>query len=335
MARPTCKVEATVSSVLAIQRSAVKAWDEFLLRAAEDAVGGRSAPQREYIARYCRVARQLSQTADRLDEPDDSLAALVLYRQCAVLMAAALAKSTDSRTTPDLGPDGAWLELRSTLSRESIVVPDHLAVFEKLLVGGDPKALDALDPEELLVLRDDARAAVAWLTAFVDPRSLQQVRTARYVRVAIASMAVGLGLFLSARWVAAPRDLALHKPAIASSQWPGSPPAAGVDNGQIEASFGVHTKVEEWPWVMIDLGNLRSIREVRVYNRGDAYFDEGLPLVLEFSSDGKTWIEVARRTTPYSQSNPWVATTHGSPGRYVRVQVPRHGYIALSEIEVF
>jgi F5/8 type C domain-containing protein len=324
-----------VSSVSEIQKSVAKAWDAFLLRDAEEAVAVRSLAQREHIARHYRAARRLLRTADRLDEPDDAFAALILYRQCSILLVAALVKIREAGLTPDLSPAGAWRDLQSTLPTESIVMADHWAVLQKLLVGGEPMALDALDPEELRSFREGARAAVARLGAFVDPRSLAEVRVTRYVRVGIAAVVVALGLFLIVHWVAAPRDLAFYKPAIASSQWPGSPLAAGIDNGKIEASYGVHTQVEEWPWVMIDLGSVQTIHEVRVYNRGDGYFDEGLPLLLQFSSDGKLWIEIARRTTPYTQADPWVARVGGSRARYLRVQIPRHGYVALSEIEVF
>jgi hypothetical protein len=47
------------------------------------------------------------------------------------------------------------------------------------------------------------------------------------------------------------------------------------------------------------------------------------------------WKEVDRRTTPYSQAQPWVIKIHAPPVRYVRVRRPVRGVIAISEIEVY
>src|SRR5260370_26476660 len=79
------------------------------------------------------------------------------------------------------------------------------------------------------------------------------------------------------------------KPATASSQYPGTPSATGATNGQIESSYGAHTNVEREPWIQVDLEKPYAVSEVRVYKRGDAYMDEGQPLVLEFSLDASTW----------------------------------------------
>jgi hypothetical protein len=86
---------------------------------------------------------------------------------------------------------------------------------------------------------------------------------------------------------------------------------------------------------MVDLQASRGIKDIVIYNRGDGWFDEGLPFVLELSENGKDFTEVARRSETFSQDHPWTYTAPtGLHARYVRVRAPHVGYVALSEIEV-
>jgi len=62
----------------------------------------------------------------------------------------------------------------------------------------------------------------------------------------------------------------------------------------------VHTANEAKSWVMVDLGTMQKLGKVKIYNRGDGWFDEVLPLTLELSSDGASFTEVERLTTPYA-----------------------------------
>jgi hypothetical protein len=209
-----------------------------------------------------------------------------------------------------------------------------LALLRSTL-GDDPLELDELPSEEQQNVRGAAQEIAAWLRTRVDPRPVVMLRRARWLRVVVAAFAVLAAILGLVSWVSAPKNIARGKPTTASSHHPGTPSASGATNGQIEAAYGVHTEAEAEPWVMVDLGRPYSLGEVRVYNRGDGWQDEGLPIALDISVDGSGWREVDRRTTPYSQAQPWVTKIHSPPVRYVRVRRPVRGVIAISEIEVY
>jgi hypothetical protein len=105
----------------------------------------------------------------------------------------------------------------------------------------------------------------------------------------------------------------------------------GVVDGRRRGTYGVLTTESPHPFVMIDLGQTYRIRSIRVYNRGDGWFDEVLPLSIEISVDGLRFHEVARRTEHFDV---WTIDLGLADARYVRASKDG-GYIALNEIEVY
>jgi hypothetical protein len=172
------------------------------------------------------------------------------------------------------------------------------------------------------------------------------VRSEAYLRATawgrIAALALALTLVLH-RLLAAP-DLALHKTVTQSSTWPGAPPPSVLVDGNTTGAHGpgtpgadyLHTNKETSPWALIDLGQVRTVREVVVYNRNDTNFDDALPIDVELSADGLKFTPVARRTEHFGTSlfdPPWRARFDAQHARYVRLR--GHDYLALSEVEVF
>ena len=104
---------------------------------------------------------------------------------------------------------------------------------------------------------------------------------------------------------------------------------------KLEQTFGIHTNVENNPWVKVDLGAMHPIHEVRVHNRGDAYESEIIPLALQLSDDDITYADVEERKEVFTRDHPWVVKLDGIQARYVRIYMPKEGYIALTEIEVY
>jgi hypothetical protein len=74
---------------------------------------------------------------------------------------------------------------------------------------------------------------------------------------------------------------------------------------------------------------------VKVYNRIDGWFDDCLPLVVEFSIDGNTYKEIGRRTDHFGTNPPWVVDGRQQSARFVRLRVDRKSYLALSEVEIY
>ena len=122
-----------------------------------------------------------------------------------------------------------------------------------------------------------------------------------------------------------------------SSTHPGSTPnPPAFTDGLTSGSYAVHTAREENPWAQIDLGETYRINKVKIYNRGDGWFDDGLPMTLEFSENGTDFTEIDKRTKSFGQRVPGMADRLGKkPARYVRIDGNRGGYVALNEIEVF
>jgi len=152
----------------------------------------------------------------------------------------------------------------------------------------------------------------------------------------VALLAVAM-LFSVVRHLTTPQNIARGRPVQASSRHPGTPDASGLTDG-IKGTYGVHTLVGQpgTPWVTVDLGQPRDLRQIVVYNRGDSHFDDGLPYVVLLSTDGKTFTELARRATHFGSggtlSPPWIIDCD-KRGQYVRIEAQH--YVVLSELEVF
>lgn len=205
-----------------------------------------------------------------------------------------------------------------------------------LLRASDPLTFDDLPPPEAARKVEQVQALLRWLRRQIEPRSPAEVRRAKIVRLGVlASLAVLLiGLLLSN--ALAPKNLARGKPVMTSSVHPNSTAVpGGLTDGETKGAYGVHTNIEANPWVMVDLEAPVAIHRVKVYNRGDGWFDDCLPLRLEFSEDGHNFSVVSQRAVSFSQAQPWVYNAGGKRARYVRISGKPSGFVALSELEVY
>jgi hypothetical protein len=314
---------------------AKKVADVFLLREPAKRVAGRSAVQQENTARYHAAALRRIRGARELTH-SDPVATIALYREAAVLLIAALSQSSHAEEVaiPSSVAE-AWRELDRLSPLTHAKVPADLSRAREILGSDDPLSPDALAPADVGGIASAAAETVDWLSSAIEPRSARELVVASRVRIVSGVLMALFALYVVWDSIFAPKNIALNKPAIASSQRPGTGPASGVDNGEIELSYGVHTNVENTPWVRIDLGASVPVHEVRVYNRGDGYQSEIVPLAIQLSDDDSSYADVAQRTDPFTREQPWIAKLEGKRARFVRVFMPRHGYIALSEIEVY
>jgi hypothetical protein len=106
-------------------------------------------------------------------------------------------------------------------------------------------------------------------------------------------------------------------------------------DGDVGPSYGVHTNTEESPRVTIDLLRIYKITSILVHNRGDGWYDDCLPLIVELSADGTNYFPIGRRELHFEREPPWVIDGGNHRARYVRLRGARRSYIALSEVEVF
>ncbi|HEY3817214.1 MAG TPA: acyltransferase family protein [Polyangiaceae bacterium] len=133
-----------------------------------------------------------------------------------------------------------------------------------------------------------------------------------------------------------PRNLARGK-TVTLSTLPEDPltgPWALVD-GDLEAEHSAYTKEQDDPWMTIDLGEPTSVGSIRVYNRGDGYQNDNIPLELQVSNDGSSFETIARREVVFTQEWPWRIHCADLKARYVRLQVRKKVRMCLSEVEIF
>jgi hypothetical protein len=206
----------------------------------------------------------------------------------------------------------------------------------RALAATDPLFFDRLDPAEAVLTRTALDRAATFLRSRLEPRSLTNVRATRWGRLAALVIFGAYVVIAGLHSAIAPKNVALGKPVHASSIRGGrSPDGHELVDGEIGTSYALATNTEESPNVVIDLVDTFRIQSVKIYNRVDAAFDDCLPLVLELSTDGLKYVEVARRDQHFSADPPWTVPGGGRLARYVRLRVARHGYLALSEVEVF
>lgn len=63
----------------------------------------------------------------------------------------------------------------------------------------------------------------------------------------------------------------------------------GVINGKKNGGAGFHTKRESNPWLIVDLGSIRNLAKIVVFNREGEYFTRALSLMIETSKDLRHW----------------------------------------------
>jgi len=114
--------------------------------------------------------------------------------------------------------------------------------------------------------------------------------------------------------------------------------ARGAVDGVKDGKWGFHTAAENNPWWQVDLGEVRPLARVLVYNRCDAA-ERAAKLTLLLSDDGKTWREAYRHNGTvfhgFTDSKPLVISLDGAKARFVRIQLPGNEYLHLDEVEVF
>lgn len=166
--------------------------------------------------------------------------------------------------------------------------------------------------------------------------------TGRYVRIVKA----GSGLVALAEvevWgggVAPPAsNLAQGRPAIQSSTAAGGLAARAVD-GNIDGNWGggsvTHTFVDAPAWWEVDLGEVRTIESVEVYNRTDCCGERlSNYVVLVSDSPGAQpgQFGVLQHHELAVAGSPTVIAIQGT-GRYVRVQKLDPGVVSLAEVVV-
>jgi len=309
--------------------------DAFLLERASRRVAARSPEQQRRIRELYDAASARAGVAREIVDARQHGTAFTLLKEAIVLYLAAIAAEHDDvpreRTTYVNG------EVDALLAKGALpAAPSELEDIRFWLDEPEPLAFDRLSHDEALAWRAKIDVVIDYLQGLVDPRTARDLKVIRAVRLSVVGVVLAALLSLIAWKALAPKNLALGKPVTTSSRHPESKaPPNGLTDGSLSGPYGVHTKAEDDAWVMVDLQSVHRIDRIKIFNRNDGYFDEGLPFALELSENGTDFVEVERRTRPFSRFRPWTYEGDGKSARYVRVRKIGRGYVALGELEVF
>lgn len=137
-------------------------------------------------------------------------------------------------------------------------------------------------------------------------------------------------------------NLALNRPAYQSSTsgWSKANDAQGAVDGQKNGGYGFHTNIEARPWWQVDLQQVATLCEIRVFNRlGEACRARSLQVLV--SNDGQNWYAVyspaAGSCFGGTDGKPLVIglAGRGIAARYVRLQLNETTYFHLDEVEIY
>jgi hypothetical protein len=306
-----------------------------LLTRARAKVSERSTAQLSDIRRWWFAARKRLRIAERLDPRTELVAVVPLYREGFVAIVNALLIATEPSASPVDGVQAAWEALEQMWPKLGQSSLDGYGDARKLLLQEKP----ALDVEP--VGDAHACATVDRLTRkieqAVEPRTRRQLIARAALRIGTLATACVAAVALVAPPFFAPRSLALHKPVKLSSVHSESmapPTGEWLVNGRIERTYGAHTAAEDKPWMEIDLQQSAHLGKIVVYNRGDGWLNDCLPLAVDVGTVPTSLHRIAVAETLFTQTRPWVIQLDEEV-RFVRLTKLGRGAFALSEVGVY
>ena len=291
-------------------RAGVSAWDE------RRAVATRQAKL------LLEVARRVAETAHALPSGAWAPVVLAMYRD-AIYWALAARRPPGVELQSDLR--GLWDASNRQMISPSPPDNEDSAALRRTL-------FDDYDPRSLAVTDDDVARARTFAEALIRDveaprRRVVRVVGQRWLRVGLVGVAL-LSIAVGVRATALGPNLAQGKPFRLSAPWPGWPDCV-ANNGCNRLMF--QTAEGDEPWVEIDLGAPKNIRRVEVINRDNCCADRAVPLIVELSSDGTSWTQVARRDAEFGS---WTAKWAPKTCRYVRLKVLKRTTLHLQSVVV-
>jgi hypothetical protein len=167
---------------------------------------------------------------------------------------------------------------------------------------------------------------LGWISA--EPRS-GATQSSRY-------NLLGMGLVvLAATWLVArldpDRGVNRALGATVTTDDPAKAHPTELTDGELQ-NGAIVTSTQGEPSVQLDLGKQSVVSRLVVYNRLGSGLEQGSPLLVELSQNGKDYVRVARQDATFSI---WNESFEPQPARYVRVKLLRKVPLILREIEVY
>jgi F5/8 type C domain len=130
------------------------------------------------------------------------------------------------------------------------------------------------------------------------------------------------------------RNLAAGRNAYQSSTYEGASASRAVDgntDGNFASGSVTHTNYEASPWWAVDLGSVRGIGGLVIYNRTDCCSDRLSDFDILLSDDGSNWWTAAILNGTASTK---LRVPLRKMGRYVAVQLRGTNHLNLAEVQV-
>lgn len=109
----------------------------------------------------------------------------------------------------------------------------------------------------------------------------------------------------------------------------------GNTNGDFTGASVTHTNSEAQAWWQVDLGAVKNIASVKLYNRTDCCADRLSNFDVLISTDGNWASPSTFKSYVPGQAPPQLSVPAGVAGRYVRVQLRGTNPLSLAEVQVF
>lgn len=312
-------------------------WMDDRVREAQKISYGSSSPGWEDYA----LARQAQTGILQIGESGDTSSAVLLL-QCSaarLLVRAHVARAnieppSAAITSEELDKLRSLPTIREGL--DSLTGAQQAALLDILRAGGE----SALGTMAIKQRRVVAGALKAFVTALMEPletdeSKIGRVLFARWARILSAAALVIAVLLVVASWInkrTAKPNLALNHKVTVSSQFSG----AGRDTSQLvdgdRSNLGFHTECRANQHVTVDLGSVKDIASVVVYNRADCCQERAIPLTLQLSTDGQKYAPVKEQREQFDK---WNVDGINQKARYVRLLNSGNNCFHLSELEVY
>lgn len=321
---PTSEASSTTAKPSALARIWEWLWQTHALASAKSRTTAITARQRLQVEQ----ARSLFDLGERVRDrittvtsESTAITAQILFHQASLLALAALTPEGDS-------PEACWGAHRGHVVQMGGLDASAEARLNQIF----PASFTADASLSESQINSDAELLHRVLGQFVAEveaphRQVDVVRGARAFRVTLAVLALlavgGLIGFPTLKRKFNPPNLLEGRGWRASSRYPNtsiSPNCSGKSGGVF-----FHTDNELKPWVQFDLGSVESVRRVEVANRA-GFETRPLPLAIELSMDGKTWLEVARKKEAFTT---WDVDFAAQDARYLRARAASKTWLHL------
>jgi FkbM family methyltransferase len=108
-------------------------------------------------------------------------------------------------------------------------------------------------------------------------------------------------------------------------------------NAEKNGNFSFHTQKEQNPWWQVDLGEIETVQEVRVFNRLDAARDRARTLQVLASTDAERWFMIHDHggyTFGGIDGRPLIVRCN-ERARYIRLKCSDYTFLHLDGVEVY